>query len=166
MKRKVIFLDIDGVLNTNDFKEELTKEYRINLEKVGLMASLVGKTKAEIVLHSAWRFWFDKNLRPIEKSAELLVTAFEDNNIKIVGVTPDLFTEEIRKTKKFSKVKANEIKSWLMKNPDVVNWIVIDDLDLNDEDIRRRQIKPDSKTGLTEDDIKVACKLIQANEEE
>ncbi len=162
MGRKIIFLDIDGVLNSNDFKEELTKEYSINTEKVELLASMVNRTKAEIVLHSAWRFWFDENLNPTEKGGEILSQAFLMNNLRISGVTPDLSTDEIRKTKKFSKVKAKEIESWLMKNPDVVNWIVIDDLDLKHEEIRRHQIRTDSKIGLTEDDIKAACKLFQA----
>lgn len=165
MKRKIIFLDIDGVLNSNDIKEELNKEYSIDADKVKMLASIVEKTNAEIVLHSAWRFWFDEKFNPIEKGGEILSQALLTNNLRISGVTPDLSTEEIRKTKKFGKVKANEIKSWLIKNPDVDNWIVIDDLNLNDEDIRRRQIRPDSKIGLTEDDIGAACKLFQANEE-
>lgn len=165
MSRKIIFLDIDGVLNSNDFSEEVTKEYSVNAEKVRILASIINRTKAEIVLHSAWRFWFDEKLNPIAKGGEILSRALLANNLRISGITPDLSTEEIRKTKKFSKVKANEIKSWLIKNPDVDNWIVIDDLNLNDEDIRRRQIRPDSKMGLTEDDIGVASKLFQANEE-
>ena len=33
--------------------------------------------------------------------------------MKISGLTPDLTTKEIRKTKKFSLVKADEILLWL-----------------------------------------------------
>ena len=36
MSRKIIFLDIDGVLNSNDFSEEVTKEYSVNTEKVSI----------------------------------------------------------------------------------------------------------------------------------
>ena len=160
MKRKIIFLDIDGVLNSNDFREELKKEYNIDADKVKMLASIVEKTNAEIVLHSAWRFWFDEELNPTEKSSEVLVAELNSYNLRITGVTPDLSTEEIRKTKKYSKVKAAEIRRFLSSNLDVCSWIVIDDLDLNDEEIRNHQVRPDSSIGLSKEHIEKAIKLL------
>ena len=77
------------------------------------MAKLVKKTGAEIIMHSGWRFWFDKDLKPTRKEAGYLVNMFEKYDLRIAGVTPDLTTEEIRRTKKFSKVKAEEILAWI-----------------------------------------------------
>ena len=50
-------------------------------------------------------------------------------------MTPDLTTDEIRKTKKFSKVKADEILMWLKNCPDVYSWVVLDDLELHNDSV-------------------------------
>ena len=44
-------------------------------------------------------------------------------------------------------------------NSNVDSWIVIDDLDLNDEEIIKHQVRPDSIKGLTKDDALCACTL-------
>jgi histidinol phosphatase-like enzyme len=51
--RKVIFLDVDGVLNSN---ETLGLSWRECLEKplLKLLYKIVAKTNAKIVLSSAW----------------------------------------------------------------------------------------------------------------
>ena len=55
-------------------------------------------------------------------------------------------------------MKADEIFQWLSEHPNN-HWIVIDDLDLHNEEIRKHQIKTDSNVGLTENDIGKARKL-------
>ena len=59
----IIFLDIDGVLNSNFWKDnhqtEISDGTLIDEEKIKLLASLVKETDSEIILHSGWRFWFD-----------------------------------------------------------------------------------------------------------
>lgn len=52
MPVKVIFLDIDGVLNTNS-------DRNISDEKLIFLSELVSKTGAEIVLSSSWRNWWN-----------------------------------------------------------------------------------------------------------
>ncbi len=160
----VVFLDIDGVLNSNFWFEnneiELSNGTLIDIEKVKLLSFLIKKTNAKIILHSGWRFWFDCNLKPLRVEAEKLVDMLKSEGIKIDGVTPDLTTEEIRKTKKFSLVKAEEILLWLSEHENVQNWVVIDDLDLNNKEIEKLQIKTDPTLGLTTDDIKKAERIL------
>lgn len=48
---KIIFLDIDGVLNYENSKSKVEEE------KVKLLKEIVDKTGAEIVLSSDWRCW-------------------------------------------------------------------------------------------------------------
>lgn len=48
---KIIFLDIDGVLNYENSKSKVEEE------KVKLLKEIVGRTDAEIVLSSDWRYW-------------------------------------------------------------------------------------------------------------
>ena len=115
--RKVVFLDIDGVLNSNFWNENHQREISdgtlIDESKIKLLCKLIEKTGAEIILHSGWKYWFDPNLKPLRREAENLRILLEKEGVAIAGVTPDHATEEIRKTKKFSLVKADEILAWL-----------------------------------------------------
>ncbi len=161
---KVIFLDIDGVLNSNFWNEshqiEISDGTLIDVEKIKLLAELVRETYAKIVLHSGWRMWFDANLKPLRKESERLVNMLDDVGLHIYDVTPDLTTEEIRRSKKFSLVKAEEIILWLKSQGEVSAWVVIDDLDLNNDLIESHQIKTDSRVGLTIDDVETAVKKL------
>lgn len=162
---KIIFLDIDGVLNSElwnqKHKAEIDRGILVDTEKIRLLSKLIKTTGAKVVLHSGWRFWFYKTFLPVRKESKILIELLNKNNIAFFDFTPDLTTEEIRKSKKFSIVKPDEILLWLKSHTDVSSWIVIDDLDLNNEIISKHQIIPDSKTGLTIFDLKKAIKLLK-----
>lgn len=161
---KVLFLDIDGVLNSvfwNDsHQREISDGILIEEEKIGLLAGLVKKTGAKIVLHSGWRTWFDSELRPLRKEAERLQELLGKEGLRLDGVTPDLTTEEIRRTKKFSLVKAEEILLWLKSHDDVTEWVVLDDLDLHNAQVERHQVKPDPTVGLMPEDVERAAEIL------
>jgi len=163
--RKVIFLDIDGVLNSefwnNTHEIELCEGTLIDQEKVELLARLVKNTGAEIILHSGWRFWFDDGMNPLTKESRILSDMLHTVGISLAGKTPDHSTEEIRKTKSFSLVKAGEILEWLDEHREVEKWIVLDDLDLHNEVIKKHQIMTDPSIGLTEEDIQKAYCLLR-----
>ena len=162
---KVIFLDIDGVLNSNSQNQEPGAEISdgtlIYREKVRLLAQLVRRTKAELILHSGWRFWFDSDGTPLRPESQYLVDLLAEEGLHLSGMTPDLTTEEIRNTKKFSLVKADEILLWLKLHSPVNKWAVLDDLDLHREELAKHQVKPDSTTGLTPKDIAEAEKILE-----
>lgn len=163
----VLFLDIDGVLNSNFWNEshqtEISDGTLIDEEKIKLLARLVKETDAKIILHSGWRFWFDAELKPLCTEAKKLVELLAKENLCISGVTPDLTTEEIRKTKKFSLVKADEILSWIGLPNDVTAWVVLDDLNLHNDQVRQHQVKTDPTTGLTLEDVEQAVKILTGN---
>lgn len=131
---KIVFLDIDGVLNSNfrnnNHKKENSDGTLIDKEKIRILAPLIKRANANIILHSGWRFWFDSELKPLRIEAQRLTQLLAEEGLTISGVTPDLTTEEIRATKKFSLVKADEILLWLKLHNDVMGWVVLDDLDL------------------------------------
>ena len=163
--QKIIFLDIDGVLNSNFWNEnhqrELSDGTLIDEDKVYLLRQIITRTEANIVLHSGWRFWFDKNILPLRKESQQLVEIFKRNDIIISDITPDFSTEEIRMTKKFSLVKANEILAWLHEHPEVEKWIVIDDLCLHNDKIEKHQLKTNQILGLTQGDVALAIDMLQ-----
>ncbi len=161
---KVVFLDIDGVLNSNFWLEnnerELSNGTLIDSEKVKLLSDLIKKTNAKIILHSGWRFWFDGDLKPLRLEAEKFLEMLNAEGLWIDGVTPDLTTEEIRETKKFSLVKAAEILLWLSEHKEVKSWVVLEDLYLHNEEVDKHQVKTDATVGLTEDDVKRAVEIL------
>lgn len=163
---KVLFLDIDGVLNSNFYNDghqtEISDGTLIDEEKIKLLALLVKETKAEIILHSGWRFWFDAELKPLCTEANKLVRQLEKEHLYISGVTPDLTTEEIRKTRKFSLVKADEILLWIKLHDNVTEWVVLDDLDLHNDQISQHQVKTDPTIGLTLANVKQAVKILKS----
>lgn len=160
----IIFLDIDGVLNSNFWnaghQREISNGTLIDEEKIKLLASLVKKTNSEIILHSGWRTWFDSEFKPLRKEAAKLIELLEKQGLHIDGSTPDLTTEEIRKTKKFSLVKAEEILLWLKSHNDVNEWVVLDDLDLHNAQVEKHQVKPDQTVGLAIADVEKAIKIL------
>ena len=162
--KRVLFLDIDGVLNSNFWNDSHQREISdgtlIDEEKVKILASLVKRTNAEIILHSGWRIWFDAELKPLRTEAKRLIDIFAKEGLSIDGLTPDLTTEEIRRAKKFSLVKAEEILLWLKTNNDVAGWVVLDDLDLHNEQIGKHQVMPDQAIGLTLEDVEKAERIL------
>ena len=165
MAAKVIFLDIDGVLNSNfwneDHQREISDGKYIDIEKVKLLSELVKKSGASIILHSGWRFWFDEDAQPTRSEAKYLTELLKSEGMIVAGMTPDLTTEEIRKAKRFSAVKADEILTWLKDHPETENWVVLDDLELHNEEIASFQVMTDAEQGLTEEDVERALKMLK-----
>ena len=90
------------------------------------------------------------------------IRSLADAGLEISGMTPDLTTEEIRRTKKFSRVKADEILLWLKMHQEVKGWVVLDDLALHKEAVTRHQVKPDHEIGLTAENIREAERILMA----
>lgn len=156
---KVIFLDVDGVLNSNQRRLEIGGE-SLEEEKVKLLSMIIRRTGAVVVLHSGWRFWFNENMKPVKKEAADLLLMLAKYHISVLDKTPDFSTSHIRKTKQFSLVKADEILSWLKNHTNVENYIVLDDLDLHNEQFARHQIRTDSAEGLLEKDVSLAVQML------
>lgn len=125
---KVIFLDVDGVLNSDEYFEEtkglnLQGIYQdIDVEKIKLLKKAVDETGAKVVLTSSWRY--TKNaikLKELLKEYEIFVDA-----------TP--FIENKR---------GLEIKKWLLDNQNVDDFVTLDDeiFDSFDEDLLEKLIK-------------------------
>ena len=161
---KVIFLDVDGVLNaflknTRQFYVE-TNHIRVDESKVRLLSEIVRETGSVLVLHSGWRLWFDHDLHLVRPETVALVTALQKHQMVLMDKTPDMTTAEIRETKRFSLVKAKEIRAWLAEHPAVTRYLVLDDLNLHDPDLAVFQIKTDPAVGLTRQDVERAIAIL------
>ncbi|MCI6692399.1 HAD domain-containing protein [Clostridium sp. SGI.024] len=156
---KVIFLDIDGVLNSEKFLNN-NKGQVVDRERVSILKSIVDKTGAVIVMSSGWRLWFDDNMLPQDGYSKELYEVLCEFNINLFGKTLDFSTEEIRSRKTFSHVKAKEITAWLNDNKSIEKYVVIDDLDLKNKEINNHLVRVNGEIGITEEDGQIIINMI------
>lgn len=146
---KVIFLDIDGVLNTaqtfKDIEDEVQKNgvrrIEIDLKRVGFLKEIVEQTGAVLVLSSSWRTFGEMEngkYVPHNKKMAFLIELLAAYGLFIYDITP-VSPDGIRQ---------NEIESW-MKNKDIESFIVIDD---DSFDLQKFLHKELIKTSLTGND--------------
>ena len=137
MKMKVIFLDIDGVLNTNSDRE-------ISNDKLKLLSELVSKTGADVVLSSSWRNWWNNPKTNIPGS---FITnwknQFLDNNISITLIT------ELECPKNIS------IEKFIIQH-DVKRYVVLDDEPIDIANL----VQTNGDEGLTQSDCLKAAQFL------
>ena len=123
--KKVIFLDIDGVLNTSYTKhrDEALDDFRLDY-----LAKIVNKTRAKIVLTSTWRYNLSKSLfsfKAYNNSAKSLIESLKERGLKISALLPD--TPNNR--------RAEDISEFIKKHK-VTNFVILDDELFNYESLK------------------------------
>jgi len=165
--KKIIFLDIDGVLATPDFLKD--GQWALNPEKQELLGKVLLETDAEIVLSSSWRY---STLEETKKHMES--EGFLFNN-KLIGVTIRAYQWLEKGTGiHLSIPRGVEIKQWLdthihsnngkdwerKKLGKDFNYIILDD----DSDMllehKDNFIRTDGNIGLTIENVKEAIKIL------
>ena len=87
--KRIIFLDIDGVLNTSYSRQ---KHVTIDEFRITYLAEIVKRTKAKIVLTSTWRYNLKRTFlgfKPISNSTKTLLNLLRKHNLKIYDILPD-----------------------------------------------------------------------------
>ena len=144
---KVIFLDIDGVLATeecwlvteNKFGKNI---YRWNDTCVKVLNEIILETNCDIILSSDWRIHFD--LKTLDE-------IFKWNN---VIKSPIDITDALKHSFKFDleRDRIHQIGRFLEKNT-IKNWVCVDDLNLK-SDIVRNFVRVDAEHGISENGVK------------
>lgn len=118
--RKIVFLDIDGVLNSMDYfgRTKDCKGYtEINPEKVKLLKEIIDRTGAEIVLSSTWRDLGKRKNEPEHPMYTYLTDTLREYGMKIIDYTPYIGQD-----------RPKEIKAWLNNQQDKdVRFVSLDD---------------------------------------
>jgi hypothetical protein len=123
---KVIFLDIDGVLNCKKTRNPRKLPYVVDPALVRRFKRLLARTGAKVVLSSTWRY----------DPAGLF--SARHGGIPFIDVTPDMPKQPRR----------NEVLAWLKRHPRVTRYVIIDDED--DELDELPLFQPSAATGLTQ----------------
>lgn len=134
---KVIFLDIDGVLNSRHYDlNRKASEGNIDTSRLLLLKQLLELTGAKIVLTSSWRSHWDPNGEQTDAVGKELEENFLRSGISLYDKTPEI-----------NKDRAKEIKAWLEMNPGVVSFVIIDDQKFGWGDLEPSLIKTDYRIG-------------------
>jgi hypothetical protein len=133
---KVIFLDIDGVLNCDKTPNPRKLPYIVDKKLLTRLKKLLARTNAKVVLSSSWR------CDPIG----LLAAEYWD--VPFIDVCPD----------KPKSPRGDEMLKWLSLHPNVKRFAVIDDEDDGLDDLPLFQ--PSQKTGLTMEVVRAAEKFL------
>ncbi|MGN0394383.1 MAG: HAD domain-containing protein [Coprococcus sp.] len=154
---KVIFFDVEGVLNSNKFVCNGTGEH-IDRKNVANLKAIVKATDAKLVLTSDWRaaIYKDADTKPQIKE---LLDKLNEAGLEIYGITPG--ASEI-KEKYDDYGRVFEVKSYI-KNNNVENFVIIDDMDMDweRENLEEYWINTENVThGLTEEDARKAIELL------
>lgn len=134
---KVIFLDIDGVLNGYNqwnligwkivnflnikplklWYKRITEPFGVHESKVKRLAEIVQETDAVVVMSSSWRFgWWKTPYEEQYYDQKQLTDLFKKYDIDVIDITPDLGH------------RGKEIETWLSEHRDsIFSYIILDD---------------------------------------
>ena len=152
---KVIFLDVDGVLNCATTIKRLDVCFEFNFvdtRKVLRLRDIVERTGAKLVLSSTWRFGADPRAFYIEREAlRELVAEFRRLRCPLwFDITPYL-----PRAKRWQ-----EINAWLINN-DVEDFIILDDWGEDEfRPMMDRLVKCDPRKGLTKGRAELAIQML------
>jgi len=148
---KIIFLDIDGVLNYKDSKSRIYSFIGIDNKRVKLLKKIISMTNAKIVLCSSWKDDWSLNKEEQTEHGNYLDRKLRNEGLYILD-----------KTKDNNSDRGHGIHKWI-NSRNVTNWIVLDDeiFDDYDEEIIKHLVKSSFyEDGLNEKLVDEAIKLL------
>ena len=146
---KVIFLDIDGVLNEESSRSRCCGYKGIDDKKVENLAMIVKATGAEIVLISTWK----DDWRKTDKSHQGMLANYLDKKLKKQGLAVLDKTESVDRASGFHLSRGEGILQYLSTHT-VEGYVILDDyqFDYDGCGLTENYVKTDNKDGgLTEE---------------
>lgn len=143
---RVIFLDFDGVLNSEAFLRQRPAERNhrddiLDQVAVGHLNRIVEQSRAAVVVSSTWRLEYSR-----EQLQNLL--ALHGFRSSVLDVTPSQ-----------SGGRGVEIQSWLDDQKGVRGYVVLDDM-LIEGKPGKRQVRTTMEEGLIERHVEVALDFL------
>lgn len=151
MNNKIIFLDVDGVLNSAKFDRWLQdhhmKQYYgyelLDQNAILNLQDIVFVTGANIVLSSSWRL--------SNSCSERLRQQLLPYGLQFIDKTVCLRQED----------RGEEIKEWLSRHPEVSYFVILDDDDdFKDEELKKHFVQTTFDSGLLEEHVNKAIEIL------
>jgi len=150
---KIIFLDIDGVMNSDIYYRNVDRTIkdwaRFDPKVVDIIKKLIDEFSAKIVISSTWRFGAVQLLKNELKKSELIKYLHKD------WKTPQLYPPQ----------KGNEIKSWLDLHTDISEYVILDDDESILEEQKSKFVKTDLMEGMQKEHYIRARNILMRNNE-
>ena len=146
---KVLFLDFDGVLNTQDYRDSHGSiGAGIDKSKMPLLKRLIDSTSAKIVLITSLREYWDKNPENCDYFGKVINDTFAEYGLEIYDKTP---VSE-------SGMREDDISDWICENSGIENYVAIDDGALFARFLVGHFVQP--KDGLEEEHVEKAIEIL------
>ena len=155
---KVIFLDVDGVLNDDNSNSKTPDGWTgIDNSKVLILKEIVKRTNAIIVLTSSWKYEWER----VYKDEQGVGATYLDKKLKRENLF--IFDKTKDPVKNDKVLRGHGILNWL-KNKSIDGWVVLDDeffIDYVECGITKHLIKTNgSVSGLTNDMVQPAVNIL------
>lgn len=115
---KVIFLDIDGVLNSTKSAQKFGSFNHLDPSAIDILNHICVRTGAKVVISSSWRHM------GLQAVKDILIS--QGIEAEIIGMTPYWKIRDGNVVGAY-ETRGEEIQVWLDKNPEVKNFVIIDD---------------------------------------
>ncbi|MBO4599681.1 MAG: hypothetical protein J5641_02975 [Bacteroidales bacterium] len=155
---RYIFLDIDGVLNTNRSYKAYSSEGKpwrddygpfFDNESVNNLRHIIETTGADVIITSTWKY----------KGIDAMHTLWTLREMPgfLLGVTPEVTSNDFC-------MRSMEIKRWLAQNapenPDDYRFVIIDDSSIFLPEHLPHLVSTSSSVGITPDDAEKAIAIL------
>ena len=161
---KLLFLDIDGVLNCEDTKATAPSGCLGIDDKLTIkLARILKETGARIILTSDWKIGWEEFDFCCSEDAKYLNHKLKKHGLKITSKTYD---DHVYDT--FFEDRGKGIHKFLEKVHNVEAYAVIDDHTFTDfdDEIRKNLILTDYRVGLSDTDVEKAISILNMAKEE
>ena len=150
---KVIFLDVDGVLNFNT-TEAIAPNGCMGIADscVKKLKHIVDETHAFIVLVSSWKQEWNMDFERCLPNGKYLVKKLDRRGLHIMDKTDDHIDD-----------RGKGIYEWLKRHPNVTDWVVLDDEvfdDYKDYIPQDNRVITNYILGLTDSDAEQAIEIL------
>lgn len=158
MKIKIIFLDFDGVLNSQESLDSRAKETGqwpiewIDTKLIARVNQIVEATGAQVVISSSWRLYYE---------LDWLINYLNQHGFvgTVIDRTPsrrDLHDIRMRD-------RGDEIKEWMdcFDPKDIESFVILDD-DADMNQLLPYLVQTDFEVGLTEENVQKAIEMLNA----
>lgn len=182
---RVLFLDIDGVLNSDRYLNERLLKHpdmamRLDPACCALLNDVLASTGAKIVISSDWRYAV-----PRDEDLEAMLRRRGALCAEVVGRTPNIvrqsqvdpaaalrwITEQINAGVELSNIKSgypwsdrgDEVRAWLESAPVAVERFAIVDDDDHMQRVQQHLVQTDPAVGLTQSDADRLAAMLRAS---
>lgn len=153
---KILFLDIDGVLNSREYDRHRNWNEQTDIDetRLPLVKEIIDKTGAKIVLISTWRSHWNRDESLCDEDGMYINRLFSKYGLTIYDKTPDLGLLSKRK---------DEVKAWLAEHTgEVERFVILDDYRFGWDGLSDFYIhtNPNYGLGLEEEHVEKAIVLL------